>query len=451
MPSFHSARLPNRMKAPVAGRRMHAARRLAVTAMTLAGADVACAEDAANTIRSRLQAQGIELGATYTGEGLANVSGGLRRGAIYDGKLDVSIKSDLGRVLGLQGLSFYANAFQLHGTGRLKEDYTGSMITVSNIEALPATRLSELWLEQKIGSGDVTVRIGQLAADTEFFFSSTGNFFVNSDWPTIASVNLPSGGAAYPLATPGIRLRVQPSSGLAVLVALFNGDPAGPGPGDPQKRNRNGVNFRVEDPPFAIGEVQYSRNHDKDASGLAFTLKVGAWQHFGTFMDQRLGVDGYSLADPFSNGVPAQHRSNRGVYAVIDQQLYRPPGGRADSGVVVYTRLSASPSDRNLVDAYAEGGATVMGLIPGRPDDKIGAALSYARISQAARDLDRDAVQQGAVTPVRDRELTLEVSYQAQLGTGWVLQPLFQRVWHPSGSTALRDVSIIGLRTMLTY
>ena len=34
--------------------------------------------------------------------------------------------------------------------------------------------------------------------------------FLQSDWPTITAVNLPSGGPAYPLSTPGIRLKVDP-------------------------------------------------------------------------------------------------------------------------------------------------------------------------------------------------------------------------------------------------
>ena len=64
--------------------------------------------------------------------------------------------------------------------------------------------------------------------------------FLQSDWPTIAAVNLPSGGAAYPLSTPGVRLKVEPIKNVWLLLAMLNGDPAGPGPGDEQLRNRYG-------------------------------------------------------------------------------------------------------------------------------------------------------------------------------------------------------------------
>ncbi len=71
-------------------------------------------------------------------------------------------------------------------------------------------------------------------------------------------MNLPSGGAAYPLSTPGVRLKVDPNKNVSLLLAVLNGDPAGPGPGDEQLRNRYGLNFRVNDPAvhYRRGAIQ---------------------------------------------------------------------------------------------------------------------------------------------------------------------------------------------------
>jgi hypothetical protein len=65
---------------------------------------------------------------------------------------------------------------------------------------------------------------------------------------------------------------------------------------------------------------------------------------------------------------PAAHRANLGIYAVIDQQIWRPPTGEADKGAGVFARASASPADRDLIDLYFDGGTIFAGLIPGRPD-----------------------------------------------------------------------------------
>ena len=74
-----------------------------------------------------------------------------------------------------------------------------------------------------------SLKVGQLTADSEFFYSNLSQMFLQSDWPTIPAVNLPSGGAAYPLSTPGVRLQVNPVQNVWVRVAMLNGDPAGPG------------------------------------------------------------------------------------------------------------------------------------------------------------------------------------------------------------------------------
>ena len=100
---------------------------------------------------------------------------------------------------------------------------------------MPTTRLSELWLEQSFAGGKASLKAGQLTADFEFFFSELSTMFLQSDWPTIAAANLPNGGAAYPLSTPGVRLKVDPVKNVSLLLAVLNGDPAGPGPPDERR------------------------------------------------------------------------------------------------------------------------------------------------------------------------------------------------------------------------
>lgn len=412
-------------------------------------------------VRAALESRGITYGLVYTSEGLSNVSGGLSRGSVYQGKLEGFVAADLEKLIGWNGLSFYANGFQLHGSGRIARDHVGNINTVSNIEALPTTRLSEMWLEQKLAADTFGIRFGQLAADTEFFVSDYSAFFLTSDWPAIAKHALPSGGPAYPLSTPGLRIKYEPEKRIAFLAAVFNGDPSGPSALDAEEKNRHGLNFRVNDPPLAIAEMQWRSNQEKDAVGLASILRLGAWYHFGKFDDQRRGTDGLSLADPVSNGIAKRLPGNHGIYGVIDQQIYRPAGGDADSGVGVFSRISASPSDRNLINFYLDGGIVASGMIPGRPEDKLGMTFIYSRISDNVRGLDRDTtVYSGIAQPIRDYELTLELSYLVQIRPGWTLQPDFQYIIHPGGRLphpdpsvdgALKNAMVFGLRSVIKY
>jgi porin len=368
--------------------------------------------------------------------------------------------------MGWHGLTFFSNQFQIHGTGNPGRTLVGNIITISNIEALPSTRLSEIWFEQKLFGDKASLRIGQLTTDSEFFNSRYFTLFISSDWPTLPSVNLPGGGPAYPLSTPGVRLRFEPTPNSAVLIALFNGDPAGTGAGasldapDPELFNRTGLNFRVNDPPLLIAEWQAGRNLDKSARGLATILRLGGYHHFGSFEDQRFGADGRSLADPAGNQMARRLRGSDAIYAVIDQQLYRPAGGDADSGIGVFSRISAAPSDRNPIDFYLDGGIVFSGMLPSRPQDKFGATFIYANISGPARALDRDRVAfTGLPYPIRDYEMTLEFTYQAQIVPGWTVQPVLQHTFHPGGHVplpgtqgpAIRDATVFGARTVINY
>ena len=401
--------------------------------------------------RKALAERGIVYSVMYTNDALANVDGGQKRGLIDQGKLEGTLAVDLERLASLKGLSFFANGFEIHNTGRIRRDYVGGINTIAAIEARPAIRLSELWLEQKFADDKASLRFGQLAADVEFFFSGTSVLFLQSDWPTIAAANLPSGGPAYPLSTPGLRLKYEPTPQHSLLLAMFNGDPAGPGVGDEQVRNPHGLNFRVQDPPLFLGELQWRANQKKADSGLATTLKVGGWGHVGRFNDQHFADDGSAIVNPAGSGRALQHQGNAGIYGIIDQQVFRPLGGEADSGISVFSRISASPSDRNLISFYVDGGIVFAGLVPGRPDDKFGLAAIYAEYSDQVRASDRNARALSASDhPVRDYEANLEFTYSAQIVPGWTIQPVVTRIWHPSGDASL-DATVVGVRSFLRY
>jgi porin len=415
-------------------------------------------------LRPALAAYGITYQLNYIGEGFGNRTGGERRGTTYNGRLEFVLDADLEKLVGWKGASTHINAFQIHGKG-LSTYYIGNLMPVSNIEALPTTRLFEAWFEQKFGDekASASIRVGQLAADSEFLTSDYAGLFINGTfgWPAITAADLPNGGPAYPLATPGVRLKIDPNESLSLLFAVFNGDPAGPGPEDedPQLRNRYGLNFRVRDPALVIGEAQFKHA----AIGLPGTIKVGGWTHFGRFDDQRYSSDGLLLADEEnSNGIALRHRYNRGIYGVIDQQVFRAPGGEADKGIGVFVRGSASPSDRNLIDVYLDAGLNFKGMIPFRPDDSFGVAVGYARISPVAQDFDRDvALFSGVPSPIRDYETVLELTYQAQIVPGWTIQPDFQYIWHPGGNVPdpadpegirpIRNAAVFGVRTTIRY
>ena len=402
-------------------------------------------------VRKRLSVLGFTYYLIYTNDVLSNLSGGNRRGTIDQGKLEAQFTLDLEKFAGWKDLTLYANVFQTTNTGRMRRDYIGGLNTIAAIEANPSIRLSELWVEKKFLDGAASFRIGQLVADNEFFFSDLSNMFLQTDWPTITAVNLPGGAPAYPLSTPGARVKFDVTPNVSLLAAVFNGDPAGPCAGDPDTCNRYGLNFRLRDPALGVFEAQFRSNQGKDDTGLARTVKLGGWSHIGQFADQRMANDGSLLANPLGSGVPAQHRGDYGFYGIIDQQIYRPRGAAADGGISVFGLASITPSDRTLISAQLNGGIIFAGLIPGRPDDRFGVSVLYSRFSSGIRGFDQDVINiTGVPGTVRDYEANIELSYVAQIVPGWTVQPDFQYIRHPSGVSG-RDAKMLGVRTMLKF
>jgi porin len=413
-------------------------------------------------VRKQWEDAGVTFGATDVSETLSNPTGGIRQLTIYQGLLDVSLNLDLDKLLKWPGATFYTGGYWISGEG-LSRNAVGNLLALSSIEALASTRLHDMWLQQGFLNDQASLRVGQIALDDEFYISQYSAGFVNSTFgcPDIWSTDLPGGGACYPFATPGARLRVAPTTGLTFSAAAFNGNPAPPGPGDPQVLNSSGTNFLIGEGGFMpIAELAYTFDEEPIASNRLSDVKLGAWYHTADFPDLRRDSLGHSLADPISSGIPATHGSNFGAYLVVDKMLWRRPD-TATQGLAAFLRVGYAPPDRNLISLEIDAGFTFKGLFPNRELDVFGVGVSYARIGYARR-LDRDEVLfTGIARPVRDYESVLEITYEARIAPWWLLQPDLQLVFHPGGYTAapppapigqpIPNALVIGLRSGITF
>ncbi len=383
--------------------------------------------------RAALAGIGISYGINYIGEFFDIARGGITRGTSLNGHLDGEVDVNLEKFAGWTGATVHADVVFIHGEGPSTE-HIGNIFAASNVEALESVRLFEIWVEQALLDDKLKIRAGQMAVDSEFFISDTAGHFINATfgWPGITSADMPQGGPAYPFATPGVRVQFSPNDDVAILAAVFNGYPADPNAVDPQRANRHGLNFRVDDPPLFMVEGQF-----KYEFGLPGMLRLGGWRHFGDFTDQRTGapIDG-----------------DHGLYAVVDQQLWN---GGWDQGVSVFGRISGSPDKQNLIDFYFDMGIVASGLVPGRAKDSFGVAFGYGDISARARAADIDA----ALPVIRDYEAVVEFKYEAEVMPGWTVSPDFQYIWNPGGGVenpnrpgvAVGNTAVFGVRSVIGY
>ena len=386
-------------------------------------------------VRTQLEAVGITLSVQEQSEVWANLAGGLRTGTAANGLLTASLTVDLARTLPWTSTTFFVNAFQIHGRGPSTKLVENQQL-LSNIEATPSTKLYNLWIEPQLFGDRLSVRIGQEGANDELMLAPSAALFLNSSlgFPDWLAQNLPSGGPNYPLATPMVRARLTLTDGLTLVGAAFNGDPAGPGPGDPQERDHSGTAFRLQDPVLAFAELWYAVGQEAHARVLPGIYKIGALYHAGVFEDQARDIFGRSLADPTSSGIARRYRGNYAIYGLIDQMLWRVPGTH-DQGLSAFGLVMAGPDGRNRENMYLEGGIHWKGLIAGRSHDVFGLAIAHARTSNALRRLGAETTSiTGMPNNIRQHETVIEVTYLYQIAPWWSLQPDLQGVFNPGAA-----------------
>jgi porin len=293
----------------------------------------------------------------------------------------------------------------------------------------------------------LTVRVGQLTADTEFLLSSGASNFLDSTWgwATLPTSDLPGGGPSYPLATPGVRVALKPNDKLSVMLGVYNGDSAGAHcTGNPQVCDDNGLDFRLDSPPLLIAEGGYKYNQ---VGHLPGTIKIGGWNQFGTFHNQAFGSGSPTVAKTVGS-VPIEN--DWAIYLIVDQLVWRVPDSKDAKGVGLFGRVIGAPSEQNLVDFYADGGITFSGMIPQRAKDTIAIGFAYTGISNGGFEVGPDL-------PRASHEALLEICYTAQLKTGWTLQPDFQYIWQPSGGPEpsgrgrIPNAAVWGVRTTINF
>ena len=405
----------------------------------------------AGGVRQALGKHGISLGLQNTSEVFGNLNGGRARGAQLDGQNALGLGVDLEKAAGLKGGLINLSALQNYGHG-LSAGNVDNLNLISSIEARRSAWLFELWYQQSFMGGAVDVRLGQLAADQEFIITQYGNWFVNAafGWPTLPSVDLPAGGPAAPLATPGVRLRAKPLETLTLLFGAFNGDPAGPGLGNPQRRDASGSLFRLGDGLFAIAEAQYAINGGKGAKGPPVTLKLGGWYHEAASPNQFFATEGLTAVPQVAAG-SAVARESWSAYAVADAMLLPGPGGKG--GLAAFARVATSPQGRSAVSLELAGGLVYVGPF-GRDGDQAGLAVTSVRAGQA--------LGSGAAASrfmPHGYETVVELSYQAQALPWLQVQPDAQYVVTPGGEIPnpsqpgrkVGSAAVLGLRTVAAF
>ncbi len=400
--------------------------------------------------RTLMSEKGVDFTLAYTGEYLANLSGGDQSGDTYEGLFEIALDLDSEKLGFWKGGSFHVNSYEIHGSS-LTQKYIHDLGVISNIDSYDSLRIQEYWFQQVCWSDKLSIRVGQMAADKEFFGSDNAALFLNGAFGTLPTIsaNLPNP-PVYPMAGTGIRVRLEPIEQIYVQAAVYDGDV---GRAD---FNTSGsrANLSKDEGLLSFYELGWKLNQEEKAKGLPGTYKLGAFYHSDQFTDRLRDADGAPFI--FTLNDAAIHNGDYGLYVIGDQTVFREASDKEDSdqGLSLWTRVSGTPANRNLVSFYVDGGFNYKGLVPTRDEDVFGLGVSYIGISQYEIDSQISDRDLNGTTPVvlSDAETIIELTYKAVFTTRSAttpqlsVQPDLQWILHPGGSPAIRDAFVAGIR-----
>jgi porin len=374
---------------------------------------------------------------SYTGELVSDVAGGARKGTAYVGAAAAQVTVLLHRLVGWRGAQIFVFGLDTHGGA--PSDLVGDVQGVSNLQAPASTRLEELWLQQNLLGNRVSWLVGRYDVSTEFYRVESGALFVNSSFgigPEFGESGV-AGPSIFPHTAAGTRVALKPSPNVVWRAAVLDGVPVDrPGGGIHLFAPGDGLLFVSEVALLSRPDTGNSPHNRRFRIGrgavqpYAGKLALGGWYYTARFPD---------LSDTLSTGAPVQHRGSYGAYVVGDQTVWSAGGGHAGA-LTAFAQLGLGDSRVNQVGRYLGAGLTLTAPFAGRPQDEVGLAVA------AAVNGSHFLRTHGAPDRLATAETTPELTYLAQFGSWFALQPDVQYVIHPGKAPATRNALVLGLR-----
>ncbi|WP_236657328.1 carbohydrate porin [Acidisarcina polymorpha] len=387
-------------------------------------------------LRTQLGRHGIVPTALLITDPFGNIHGGTQTGAANYSLFGVDIRLDTKALLGLKGGQLDIGGAVNFGTS-LSRSYIGNTFPVQLADVAGAQpRLTYLSYTQALLRNRLSFRVGRTTLNSvfgeEFAGSEAFKKFVSVGFDLVPQglfLDVP-GGAGYPRATWGTRLKYSATKHLYVQGAAYNAD-AKQLTGD-----RHGVDFSLHGPVFAIGEAGFRHFRRPDDAKPSRNIKVGGFYGGGTH---------YSV----KNGSLVPVKGLSGFYALADQNLFRlnalsdtPKSseelsrwGEAEleRRVGAFASVVVVPEARtNIVPYFFNVGLISFGLSPSRLRDLFGVGFAYGSHSRGPSMGISDA-SEPSVPRTPAYEGTLEVTYGFALRPGVLLQPDLQYILHPIG------------------
>ena len=356
------------------------------------------------------ESSGVEVYAIAINDFYSNVTGGKNRGGGVMGNAFLSVSIDTDKLglwnsgkLIVEGIGIY---------GRRPSEVVGDYQYSSSIDGPDAIELYELFYEQALFNGRLSLLAGIHDYSLEFAVTEYGWDFINSSFWTPATMTQ-FFFSFYPTTGLGSRAKLNLSEDAYIMAGVYDGNPT-----DQEQTRSMDWGLSSSDGAHTLGEVGIAHSRDQERP---YKLALGGWYNSGEF--------------PSANG-DTMH-SNFGSY-VVGQMLVWSEDTSYTRGLGVFCQLGQADPKKNFNTAYFGGGLRYKAPFTSRGEDVVGIGLNYARTGDVFRETNPGTDSFEGVT---------EVMYRAQVTPYLALTPSVQYIANPGAYSDLSDSVILYVRS----
>jgi porin len=250
----------------------------------------------------------------------------------------------------------------------------------------------------------------------------------------------------WPTASWGGRVRVRPTSDTYVMAGIYESKPFPPG-------GRTGWDWSTHSATGEVFPAELAWQPNFGSDRLPGHYRVGVAYDNSSFPDLFSDISGQPSAQ---TGAPARRRHGRiSTWITADQMLVRTGPGPYD-GLILLAAYAHNSPDNSLFEHFAWAGLLSRGFWKARPEDQIGVAITYYKVSQHLTATEQ--LQQAFGEPfsagvygVQSDAIVLEANYDFAIRPGIDLQPDIQYFIRPGGQSAVPNAFVLGLKTHVLF
>lgn len=354
----------------------------------------------------------IEFKTTILNEVTNNFSGGISRGANFNGRIGVGMGMNTEKAGWWKGGYFYLQGFAVY-SGTPTSSEIGDLQPISRIEASDRIGLFEFWYRHDLGP--VQLSIGQLDMNALFGVNKLSGTFLNTSFGLYPSVALNTPLSIYPAATSAVMAKVKISKAITFQTALYDGNPLS-FEDNPYNVKRD---WDLLDEIFSTAEVSFTSRSESGTSGI---YKAGMFYHNGTYISL--------VADENVQG-------SLGGYVSIQEYLKVNTNKRLG----VFLQLGSAKGDGSIIDFYTSSGVSYQGLF-NRKDDHFAMGFVHSSINNQVTILRPD---------LEFHRTLLEANYHLKINENFSVQPDIQYIINPGAKADLDNVLVGILRLTIQY